>query len=44
MKTSPKYVMTFLLRLRCQETLLINAENAAGAMEIPLKNLLNSFC
>ena len=44
LKTSSKYVMTFLLRLSGGKIFFINAENAAGAMEIPWKCLLNSFC
>ena len=35
MKTSSKFVITFLLRMSGLKFLLINAENAAGAMEIP---------
>ena len=34
-KISSKYVMTFLLRMIGQKKLLINAEKAAGPMEIP---------
>ena len=34
MKTSSKYVMTMLLKMSGQKILLINAENAAGPMEI----------
>ena len=34
-KTSSKYVIAFLLNIRGLKFLLINAENAAGLMEIP---------
>ena len=34
-KTSSKYVFAFLLSMSGQKILLINAENAAGPMEIP---------
>ena len=34
-KTSSKYVVTILLRMRNRRVLLINAENAAGPIEIP---------
>ena len=51
MKTSSKCtfwprndVMTILLRMSGRKILLINAENAAGPMEIPLKKLFNSYC
>ena len=35
MKTSSKYVIAFLLSISGLKILLINAENAAGPMEIP---------
>ena len=34
-KTSSKYVIAFLLSMSVRKILLINAENAAGPMEIP---------
>ena len=34
-KTSSKYMIAFLLSMSGLKTLLVNAENAAGPMEIP---------
>ena len=44
MKTSSKYVITFLLIKSVQKVLLMNAENAAGPIEIPWRSLINSYC
>ena len=41
MKTSTKFVIAFLLSFSGRKILLINAENAAGPMEIPQNSLLN---
>ena len=43
-KTSSKNLIAFLLSMSGQKVLLINAENAAGPMEIPYNNLLKSYC
>ena len=34
-KTSSKYVIAFLLSMSSRKILLMNAENAAGPMQIP---------
>ena len=43
-KTSSKYVIAFLLSMSGQKNLLVKAEKAAGPMDMPLNNLLNSYC
>ena len=44
LKTSSRYVVIFLLRLSGQKNLLINAENAAGPMEVPQKSRIKTNC
>ena len=43
-KTLSKYVIAFLLSISGLKVLLINAEKAAGPMDMPQNNLLNSYC
>ena len=42
--TSSKFVIAFFLSIRGLKILLMNAEKAAGPMNMPLNNLLNSYC
>ena len=42
-KTSSNYVIAFLVSMSGRKILVMIAENAAGPMEIPQNNLLNSF-
>ena len=44
MKTSSKYVIAFFLSISGLKISLIKTEKAAGPMDIPSNNLLNSYC
>ena len=43
-KTSSNYVIAFLLSMSGQKIILLKAEKAAGPMDMPENNLLNSYC
>ena len=43
-KTSSNHEIAFLVSMSGLKILLMNAEKAAGPMDIPWNNLLNSYC